>query len=78
MNNNFAACVQNVRHQHTYTISDCRATGQSLLQVTNVTNLCFVHALLHNTSNPNFIIYKSISMKLFDTFASIFFGNIPL
>jgi len=30
--------------------------------VTDVTNLCFVHALLHNTSN--FIVYRSISMKL--------------
>jgi len=31
MNNNFAACVQSVRHQHAYMISDCRATGQSSL-----------------------------------------------
>jgi len=28
-NNNFAACVQTVRHQHAYVISDCGATGQS-------------------------------------------------
>jgi len=27
--NNFAACVQSVRHQHAYMISDCCATGQS-------------------------------------------------
>ena len=29
INNNFAACVQSVRHQHTHMISECRATGQS-------------------------------------------------
>jgi len=34
---------------------------QALLQVIDVTNFCFMHALLHNT--PNFIIYRSISMK---------------
>ena len=82
INNNFAASVQSVHHQHAYMISDCRATGQSqhaasitfcsnfkvnpslrqaFLQVIDVTNLCSVPALLHNTSN--FIIYKSISMK---------------
>jgi len=27
INNNFAACVQSVRHQHAYMISDCRAHG---------------------------------------------------
>jgi len=29
MNNNFAACVQSVRHQHAHVISDGRAIGQS-------------------------------------------------
>ena len=74
---NFAACVQSVHHQHAYMISDCRTTGhrsldnvlfkvnpslhQAFLQVIDITNLCSVHALLHNT--PNFIIYRSILMK---------------
>jgi len=47
---------------------------QAFLQVTDVTNLCFVHALLHNT--PNFIIYKSISMKPIRYIWRIL-GNIP-
>jgi len=34
---------------------------KAFLQVIDVTNLCFVHVLLHNT--PNLIIYRSISMK---------------
>jgi len=49
---------------------------QAFLQLIDVTNLCFIHALLHNT--PNFIIYPSISMKLYDTADAVFFGNIPL
>jgi len=39
----------------------------------DVTNLCFVHALLHNL--PNFIICTSVSMKLYDTFYAIFCGG---
>jgi len=77
INNNFAACVQSVRQQHACMISDCRATGQSqpnvlfkvipslhqaFLQVIDVTNLCFVHVLLHNAPKI-FIIYSSISTK---------------
>jgi len=34
---------------------------QAFLQVTYVTNVCFIHALLHNT--PNFIIYRSIRLS---------------
>jgi len=49
---------------------------QAFLQVIDVTNLCFKHALLHNT--PNFIIYRSFLMKLYDTFDAMFFGNISL
>jgi len=49
---------------------------EAFLQVIDVTNLCFVHALLHDT--PNFIIFRSVSMKLYDTFNAIFFGIIAL
>jgi len=61
-------------HQHAHTVAplvnrsldDVLSTiipslHQAFLQVTDVTNLCFIHALLHNT--PNFIIYRSILMK---------------
>ena len=47
---------------------------QAFLQVIDITNLCFVHTLLYNT--PSFVIYRSISMKLYDTSDAIFFGNI--
>jgi len=48
---------------------------QAFLDVTGVTDLYFVHTLLHNT--PKFIIYRSISMN-YDIFDASFFGNIPL
>jgi len=38
-----------------------RSLRQAFLQVTDVTDLCSIHGLLHNT--PNFIIYRSILMK---------------
>ena len=38
-------------------------TNSAFLQVIDITNLCFVYVLLYNT--PNFIIYRSISMKLY-------------
>jgi len=92
MNNNFTACVQSVRHmQRAHMISDGRATGQSQLwqrsvqgQTKFVSSIvaghrchkpCFVHVLLHNTAN--FIVYRSNSMKLYDTFNAILV-NIPL
>jgi len=49
---------------------------QAFWLVIDVANLCFVHALLHNT--PNSIIYRAILMKLYDTFHAIFFGDIPM
>ena len=88
MNNNFTACVH---HQHAHMISDGRASGQpqrcsvqsqtislhqTLFQVIDITNLCFVHASLHNIRN--LITYKPIFMKLNDTFDAILFDNIPL
>jgi len=48
----------------------------ALLLLIDVRNLCFVHALLHNTRN--FIINRSISMSIYHTYDAIFFGNIPL
>jgi len=73
INNNFTACVQSVHHQHAWSqtvapLVNCSLDNiqfrvnprlrQAFLQVTDVTNLCFAHALQHNT--PNYIIYKSI------------------
>jgi len=74
INNNFTACVQTVRYQHARVISDSRSLRQAFLQVTDVTNLCFVHALLHNT--PNFIITCPFRWSIYDTFDAIFFDNI--
>jgi len=72
-NNNFIACVQSVHHQHARSQTVAPMVNGSLddvlskinpilhqtfLQVTDVTNLCFIHALLHDT--PNF--YHSIQV----------------
>jgi len=52
--------------------------ASSILQVIGATihKSLFLLALLHNI--PNFIIYRSVSMKLYNTFDAIFFGNIAL
>ena len=61
MNIHVRACVQSVHHQHTHMISDGHASiddvpvkvktslHQAFLQVVDVTNLCFIHALQYNT-----------------------------
>jgi len=63
MNIQVRACVQSVHHQHTHMISDGHASieelpvkvktslHQACLQVVDVMNLCFTHALLYNTPN---------------------------
>ena len=68
MNVHVRACVQNVHHQHANMISDGHASiddvpvkvktssHQSFLQVVDVMNLCFMHAMLYNThiSRPKY------------------------
>ena len=90
MNNNFIACVQSFCYQQcthnlkrslhwsiAALITFCSKSNQvcirQFFRAINVTNLCFVHALLHNP--PNFIICRSISIKLYDTFDAIFCGS---
>jgi len=75
INNNFTACVQTVASSMHTSQAVAPLVNRSLdhvlfktnrslrqanfLQVISVTNLCFVHALLHIT--PNLIVYRSIS-----------------
>ena len=76
--NNFAACVQSVRHQHAYKSHDGgRATGQSQPRWRSFQNqLKFAPSVFAGhrrhkslictriaTYHPNFIIHRSISMK---------------
>jgi len=63
MNIHITAYVQSVHHQHAHMISDGHASMDDVLvkvktslhqafsQVINVMNLCFMHALLYNTTN---------------------------
>jgi len=62
MNIHIRACIQSVHHQHAH-ISDSHTSIDDVpvkvktnlhlafSQVVNVTNLCFVHALLYDTLN---------------------------
>jgi len=61
MNIHVTACVQSVHHQHAHMISDGHASidgvlvkvktslHQAFLQVVDVMNLCFIHALMYGT-----------------------------
>jgi len=63
MNSQIRACVQSVHHQHADMISDGHTSiddvsvkvktslHQAFLQVVDIMNLCFMHALLYNISN---------------------------
>jgi len=68
MNIYIGACVQNVHRQHAHMISDGHrhasiddvpvkvktSLHQAILQVFDVINLCFMHALLYNTHISKF------------------------
>jgi len=66
MNIHVRAYVQSVHHQHAHMISDGHASidyvpvkvktnlHQAFLQVVDVMNLCFMHALLYNTHISKF------------------------
>jgi len=66
MNIHVRACVESVHHHHAHMISGGRASiddvpakvktslHQAFLQAVNVTNLCFMYALLYNTHLSKF------------------------
>ena len=66
MNVHVRACVQSVHRQHAHMISDADGSiddvpvkvktslHQAILQVFDVINLCFMHALLYNTHISKF------------------------
>ena len=65
----YQQCTHNLKRSLHWSIAAlitfCSKSNQvcirQFFRAINVTNLCFVHALLHNT--PNFIIYRSILMN---------------
>ena len=92
INNNFTACVQSVRHQHTYMISDSRATGQSqIMFCSKSTQVCVKHFAghrCHKSMFPTRIVtqqnkFYNLQVHFDETytirsFDAILFGNIPL
>ena len=92
MNIHFRACLQSVHHQHALMISDGHVSiddipvkvwtslYQAFLQVVDVMNLCFMHALLYNTHISKFQAHDDPGPLWwsYDTCDAIFFGNSPL
>ena len=59
-------CVTVNRSLHNVLFKVNPSLCQAFLQVIDVTNLCSVHTLLHNT--PNFTIYGPFRWSIYDTF----------
>jgi len=78
MNIQVRSCVQSVHHQHAHMISDGHtsvddvpvkvktSSHQSFLQVVDVMNLCFMHAMLYNTHISSLNMTHIMTLAHFD------------